>query len=175
MKIVVIGAVAAGTSAMAKARRNSEDIEIVCYTAGKDISYSGCGIPYYIEEDYITRKNLTPRDVKWFKDRFNIDIHISHRVEKVDVETKKILIKNEITGEVFEDNYDKLIVASGARARELKFKGENIFYTRSIEDAEQIKKFIEKEQPKIAIIIGGGFVGLEMVESIVSRGIQATL
>ena len=74
-------------------RRNSEDIEIVCYTAGKDISYSGCGIPYYIEEDYITRKNLTPRDVKWFKDRFNIDIHISHRVEKVDVETKKILIK----------------------------------------------------------------------------------
>lgn len=175
MKIVVIGAVAAGTSAMAKARRNSEDIEIVCYTAGKDISYSGCGIPYYIEEDYITRKNLTPRDVKWFKDRFNIDIHISHRVEKVDVETKKILIKNEITDEVFEDNYDKLIVASGARARELKFKGENIFYTRSIEDAEQIKKFIEKEQPKTAIIIGGGFVGLEMVESIVSRGIQTTL
>lgn len=109
MKIVVIGAVAAGTSVIAKARRNNEKVEIVCYTAGRDISYSGCGIPYYVGEDYISRKNLTPRDVKWFKDRFNVDIFTAHKVEKVIVGEKKILVKNEITGEEFLDTYDKRV------------------------------------------------------------------
>lgn len=175
MKIVVIGAVAAGTSVMAKARRNSEDVEIVCYTAGRDISYSGCGVPYYIEEEYITRKNLTPRDVKWFKERFNIDIHIAHRVEKIDVNTKKILIRNEITGEFFEDSYDKLVIASGARARELNFKEDNIFYVRNIEDGDRINEFISQNTPKSALIIGGGFIGLEMLETLVARGIKTTL
>ena len=122
MKIVVIGAVAAGTSVIAKARRNSEEVEIVCYTAGRDISYSGCGIPYYVGEDYISRKNLTPRDVKWFKDRFNVDIFTAHKVEKVIVEEKKILVKNEITGEEFLDTYDKLVITSGATRLQKLFR-----------------------------------------------------
>ncbi|MGL6100881.1 MAG: FAD-dependent oxidoreductase, partial [Fusobacteriaceae bacterium] len=75
MKIVVIGAVAAGTSVIAKARRNSETVEIVAYTSGGDISYSGCGIPYYIGEDYIKRGNLTPRDAAWFESRFNMKLN----------------------------------------------------------------------------------------------------
>lgn len=175
MKIVVIGAVAAGTSVIAKARRNSEEVEIVCYTAGRDISYSGCGIPYYIGEDYILRKNLTPRDVKWFKDRFNVDIFIAHRVEKIIVEEKKILVRNEVTGEEFLDSYDKLVITSGARARELKFKSENIFYVRNVEDGDRIREFIANNNPKSALIIGGGFIGLEMLENLVSKGIKTTL
>lgn len=175
MKIVVIGAVAAGTSVIAKARRNSEEVEIVCYTAGRDISYSGCGIPYYVGEDYISRKNLTPRDVKWFKDRFNVDIFTAHKVEKVIVEEKKILVKNEITGEEFLDTYDKLVITSGARARELEYKGENIFYVRNVEDGDRIKEFIDKNNPKSTLVIGGGFIGLEMLENLTSRGIKTTL
>lgn len=175
MKIVVIGAVAAGTSVIAKARRNSEEVEIVCYTAGRDISYSGCGIPYYVGEDYISRKNLIPRDVKWFKDRFNVDIFTAHKVEKVIAEEKKIVVKNEITGEDFIDSYDKLVITSGARARELEYKDENIFYVRNVEDGDRIKDFINKNNPKSALVIGGGFIGLEMLENLISRGIKTTL
>ena len=175
MKIVVIGAVAAGTSVIAKARRNSEEVEIVCYTAGRDISYSGCGIPYYVGEDYISRKNLTPRDVKWFKDRFNVDIFTAHKVEKIISEEKKIVVKNEITGEDFIDSYDKLVITSGARARELEYKDENIFYVRNVEDGDRIKDFINKNNPKSALVIGGGFIGLEMLENLTSRGIKTTL
>lgn len=175
MKIVVIGAVAAGTSVMAKARRNSEDVEIVCYTAGNDISYSGCGIPYYIGEEYITRKNLTPRDVKWFKDRFNVDIFIAHRVEKILPAEKKIVVKNELTGERFFDNYDKLVISSGARAKELNFKAENIFYVRNIEDGDKIKEYINRCEPKSALIVGGGFIGLEMLENLSSKGIKTII
>ncbi|MGL6131349.1 MAG: FAD-dependent oxidoreductase, partial [Fusobacteriaceae bacterium] len=90
MKIVVIGAVAAGTSVIAKARRNSETVEIVAYTSGGDISYSGCGIPYYIGEDYIKRGNLTPRDAAWFESRFNMKLNTNHRVLSIDSENKTI-------------------------------------------------------------------------------------
>lgn len=175
MKIVVIGAVAAGTSAMAKARRNNENVEIVCYTSGGDISYSGCGIPYFVGEEYISREDLTPRDVSWFKKRFNIDIFIKHEVLKVDIKNKKVIIKNLISQKVFEDNYDKLVIATGAHARKLPYEGENIFYVRDIVDGQKIKKYILEKNLKKAVIVGGGFIGLEMLESLVSQGIKCTI
>lgn len=175
MKIVIIGAVAAGTSVMAKARRNSEEVEIVCYTAERDISYSSCGIPYYIGEEYISRKNLTPRDINWFKERFNLNIFTSHKVEKIIVKDKKIVVRNMITGETFFDNYDKLVITSGARARELEFKNKNIFYIRNVENGDKIKNFILENNPKTALIIGGGFIGLEMLENLTIKGIKTTL
>lgn len=175
MKIVVIGAVATGTSVLAKARRNREDIEIVSYTASKEISYSACGIPYFIGDEEISRKKLTPRDVNWFKERFNIDIFTSHRVEKIFVEEKKILIKNENTGEKFFDNFDKLVISTGSRAKELKFKNENIFYVKNLEDADRIKQFINTKNPETALIIGGGAIGIEMIDNLATLGIKTTL
>lgn len=175
MKIVVVGAVAAGTSVIAKARRNSEEVEIIAYTSGSDISYSGCGIPYYIGEDYIKRGNLTPRDAKWFESRFNMKLNINHKVLSVNPDLKKIEVLNEITGEIFEDSYDKLVVTTGARPRKIDFDNENIFYIRDVETGDRLKKFIHETSPKKALIVGSGYIGLEMVENLVQRGIEVTV
>lgn len=175
MKIVVVGAVATGTSVIAKARRNSEEVEIVAYTSGSDISYSGCGIPYYIGEDYIKRGNLTPRDAKWFESRFNMKLNINHKVLSVNPDLKKIEVLNEITGEIFEDSYDKLVVTTGARPRKIDFDNENIFYIRDVETGDRLKKFIHETSPKKALIVGSGYIGLEMVENLVQRGIEVTV
>ena len=175
MKIVVVGAVAAGTSVIAKARRNSEEVEIVAYTSGSDISYSGCGIPYYIGEDYIKRGNLTPRDAKWFESRFNMKLNINHKVLSVNPDLKKIEVLNEITGEIFEDSYDKLVVTTGARPRKIDFDNENIFYIRDVETGDRLKKFIHETSPKKALIVGSGYIGLEMVENLAQRGIEVTV
>ncbi|MGL5936848.1 MAG: FAD-dependent oxidoreductase [Cetobacterium sp.] len=175
MKIVVVGAVAAGTSVIAKARRNSEEIEIVAYTSGSDISYSGCGIPYYIGEDYIKRGNLTPRDAKWFESRFNMKLNINHKVLSLNPDSKKIKILNEITEEIFEDSYDKLVITTGARPRKIDFDNENIFYIRDVETGDRLKNFIHETSPKKALIVGSGYIGLEMVENLVQRGIEVTV
>ncbi|WP_293721692.1 FAD-dependent oxidoreductase [uncultured Cetobacterium sp.] len=175
MKIVVVGAVAAGTSVIAKARRNSEEVEIVAYTSGSDISYSGCGVPYYIGEDYIKRGNLTPRDAKWFESRFNMKLNINHKVLSVNPDLKKIEVLNEITKEVFEDSYDKLVITTGARPRKIDFDNENIFYIRDVETGDKLKKFIHETSPKKALIVGSGYIGLEMVENLAQRGIEVTV
>lgn len=175
MKIVVVGAVAAGTSVIAKARRNNEKVEIVAYTSGSDISYSGCGIPYYIGEDYIKRGNLTPRDAEWFESRFNMKLNINHKVLSVNPNLKTIEVLNEITGETFEDSYDKLVITTGARPRKIDFDNKNIFYIRDVETGDKLKKFIHETSPKKALIVGSGYIGLEMVENLIQRGIEVTV
>lgn len=175
MKIVVVGAVAAGTSVIAKARRNNEKVEIVAYTSGSDISYSGCGIPYYIGEDYIKRGNLTPRDAEWFESRFNMKLNINHKVLSVNPNLKTIEVLNEITGETFEDSYDKLVITTGARPRKIDFDNKNIFYIRNVETGDKLKKFIHETSPKKALIVGSGYIGLEMVENLIQRGIEVTV
>ncbi|MGL6121338.1 MAG: FAD-dependent oxidoreductase [Fusobacteriaceae bacterium] len=175
MKIVVIGAVAAGTSVIAKARRNSEEVEIVAYTAGGDISYSGCGIPYYIGEDYIKRGNLTPRDANWFESRFNMKMNINHKVLEINSEKKILKILNEITGEIFNDNYDKLVIATGANTRKLNFTRQNLFYIRDVETGDTVKKYIMENSPKKAVVVGSGYIGMEMVENLSNLGMEITV
>ncbi|MGL5357083.1 MAG: FAD-dependent oxidoreductase [Cetobacterium sp.] len=175
MKIVVIGAVAAGTSVIAKARRNSETVEIVAYTSGGDISYSGCGIPYYIGEDYIKRGNLTPRDAAWFESRFNMKLNTNSRVLSIDSENKTIQVLNELNNEVFSDTYDKLVITTGARPKKLDFNNNNIFYIRDIETGDKLKDFITLKNPKKALIVGSGYIGLEMAENLAHRGIEVTI
>lgn len=175
MKIVVIGAVAAGTSVIAKARRNSEEVEIVAYTAGGDISYSGCGIPYYVGEDYIKRGNLTPRDAQWFESRFNMKMNINHKVLEIIPELKSIKVLNEITGEIFNDTYDKLVITTGASPRKLSFQRENLFYVRDVQTGDLLKKYITENSPKKAVVIGSGYIGMEMVENLVHLGMEVTV
>ncbi len=178
MRIVIIGSVAGGTSAAAKARRNSEENEIIIYDMDKDISYSGCGLPYYIGEDYITRDDLTPRNSLWFKKRFNIDIFTEHQVTDIDIESRTLTVKNIQTDNIFNDRYDKLIIATGAESFIPQISGienRNVFPVRNVRNADRIKKFIADNKPERALIIGGGFIGLEMAENLTHLGIKVTL
>lgn len=178
MRILVIGAVAAGTSAAAKARRNDENAQIVIYEKDGDISYSGCGMPYYLGGEVQSAEQLTPRDAAFFKSKYNVDVLIRHEVLRVRPETKQLEVKNLATGEVFFDTYDKLVVATGAVATVPPIKGAeaaHVFTLRNIADVRRIKSFIDEQSPKTAAIIGTGFIGLEVCESLAHIGIDVTL
>lgn len=178
MRIIIIGAVAAGTSAAAKARRNNEDAEIVIYEKDSFISYSGCGMPYYIGGEVETAEELTPRNPAFFKSKYNVDIFIMHEVIAIHPDDKTVIVKNLSTGEMFTDHYDGLIVATGARAVVPPIKGsdgEHVFTLRNINDMNQIKSYINDNNPNAAVIVGTGFIGLEVCENLKNLGIHVTL
>lgn len=178
MRIIIIGAVAAGTSAAAKARRNTEDAEIVIYEKDTYISYSGCGMPYYIGGEIERGEELTPRDPAFFKSKYNVDIFTAHEVVLLKVAEKVIQVKNLKTGEIFEDQYDKLVLATGAKSTKPPIKGidlKNVFTLRNMIDMYKIKEFMDSNSPKTAAIIGTGFIGLELCENFRKLDIEVTL
>jgi NADPH-dependent 2,4-dienoyl-CoA reductase/sulfur reductase-like enzyme/rhodanese-related sulfurtransferase len=179
MRIVIIGSVAAGTSVAAKARRNTEDAEIVVYDQDKDISYSVCGIPYFIGEEVESIDKLTPRNAAWFKKRYNVDIFTEHRVSNIDPDKKELKITNLQTGQAITDSYDALVLATGAvpvtPEAFIDQKWGNVFQVRNIQNARSIRSYIEAHQPKRAVILGAGFIGLEMAEQLLNEGIEVTL
>ena len=178
MRLIIIGAVAAGTSAATKARRNSEDAEIVIYEKDSFISYSGCGMPYYIGGEVERADELTPRDPAFFKSKYNVDIHTLHEVVSISPEEKTVLVKNISTGEFFTDHYDKLAIATGARAIIPPIDGadsNHVFTLRNINDMNRIKKFVDSSHPQSAVIVGTGFIGLEVCENLKKLGIDITM
>ncbi|MDD2401632.1 MAG: FAD-dependent oxidoreductase [Clostridia bacterium] len=178
MRIIIIGAVAAGTSAAAKARRNSEDAEIVVYGKESLISYAGCGMPYFIGGEVEDAEELFPRKPEFFKSKYNVDIFTSHEVLSINPNKKTVEVKNLSTGEVFTDLYDKLVIATGARAAVPPIKGKdgvNIFTLRNIGDMNKIKNYIDEKHPKSAAIVGTGFIGLEVCENFKKLGIEVTM
>lgn len=178
MRIIVIGAVAAGTSAAAKARRNTEEAEIVIYEKDRDISYSGCGMPYFLGGEVSSARELTPRDPAFFKSKYNVDIKIGHEVVFLDPVDKTLRIKNLETGEIFSDRFDKLIIATGATSSFLPIPGadsDHVFTLRNIQDMMKIHRFLEEKRPQKSVIIGTGFIGLELCENFSRKGIDVTL
>lgn len=178
MRIVIIGGVAAGTSAAAKARRNNESAEIVIYDKDRFISYSACGMPYYIGGEVEEAEKLTPRDPAFFKSKYNVDVKIQHEVLSVNPETKSMEIKNLLSNEVFTDYYDKLVLATGASAIKPPVEGNSashVFTLRNIVDMNNIKTFIDSAHPRKAVIVGSGFIGLEVCENLKNLGIEVTL
>lgn len=179
MRIVVIGSVAAGTSVAAKARRNTEDAEIVVYDQDQDISYSVCGIPYFIGEEVESVDKLTPRNAEWFKKRYNVDIFTEHQVTRIDRANKELQITNLKTGQVKKDTYDVLVLAMGATPSAPEIfanrKWGNVFQVRNIQNAVSIRSYVENYKPKKAILVGAGFIGLEMAEQLFNDGIEVTL
>lgn len=178
MRLIVIGAVAAGTSAAAKARRNTEDAEIVIYEKDQYISYSGCGMPYFIGGEVARAEDLTPRDPAFFKSKYNIDIFTRHEVLAVHPDSKTLDVRNLMTGEEFTDHYDKLILATGARSIKPPISGadsDNVFMLRNINDMLRIQDFITDKSPQSAVIVGTGFIGLELCENLTARGMQVTM
>lgn len=178
MKIIIIGSVAAGTSVAAKARRNDENAEIILYNADYDISYSICGIPYFLGGEVEELETLTPRNASWFKKRYNVDIHIRHEVMKIDSDNKTVRVKNLDTNESKEDNYDILVFATGATSITPSIKGvemDHVFHIRTIQNTAAIHGFMEANNPKKVTIIGAGFIGLEMAEQLTHRGFEVTI
>lgn len=178
MKIIIIGSVAAGTSVAAKARRNDENADITLYNADYDISYSVCGIPYFLGGEIDELETLTPRNPAWFKKRYNVDIFVRHEVTAIDTDMKKLQVKNLDTNEVKEDTYDVLVFATGATPITPAISGveeEHVFQVRTIQNTKAIENFIDEKQPKKATIIGAGYIGLEMAEQLKTRGLDVTL
>lgn len=178
MKILIIGAVAAGTSAAAKARRNNEEAEIKIYEMDSDISYSACGLPYYIGTEIESREQLVPRNTAFFKSKYNVDIFTEHQVLSINTGVKCIEVKNLATGEIFIDNYDKLVIATGATPILPPIKGidkNNVFILRNVRSADIIKDYIGQHKPEKVLVVGSGFIGLEMVENLKSLGLEVAV
>lgn len=178
MRIIVIGAVAAGTSAAAKARRNDDFAEIVIYEKDKDISYSGCGLPYYIGGEIENIDELTPRDSAFFKKKYNIDVFTGYEVLNINSKDKKLTVKNLHSNEVFEDSYDKLVIATGATPFIPNVEGidrDNVFFLRNVQSARNIKSYIQNSKPKNAVIAGTGFIGFEMLENLMEYEVDVTI
>lgn len=177
-KLIVIGAVAAGTKIAAKVRRESEDIEIKVYTQDEHISYAGCGLPYYVGDDIKQRDELLVKTPEDFKMQFNIDVIIRHKVTKINPHDKVVTVINIDTGEEFQENYDKLAIATGASPFVPPIEGKdlkNVFNLRTVNDAINIKDLVDMDKIKKVAIVGGGPIGLETAEAFVNRGLEVTV
>lgn len=175
MKIVIIGGVAAGAKAAAKSRRLLPDAEINLYTDDTHVSYSACGIPYYIEGNFEDYRTLLVRSPEEFA-KSNIFIHLQSRVSKILPQCKKILVENLKSGEAYLVEYDKLIIATGAFPFIPDIKNvnlNNVFTVRRLEDAIAIREKISSS--KNAVIVGGGYIGIEMLEAFVRQNLHVTL
>lgn len=175
MKIVIIGGVAAGAKAAAKSRRESPDSQIDLYTDDTHVSYSSCGLPYYIEGNFEDYRLLLVRSPEEFEEK-NIHIHLRHRVVKIIPCSKQILVQNLENQKAFLVEYDKLIIATGARPIIPKIKNvnlPNVFTLRTIEDGIAIKEKALKS--KHATIVGGGYIGIELVEAFVRQNLSVTV
>ncbi|MBQ7874558.1 MAG: FAD-dependent oxidoreductase [Oscillospiraceae bacterium] len=178
MKVVIIGGVAGGATAAARIRRLDEKSEIVIFERSGYISYANCGLPYYIGNVITDKDELTLQTPAGFKRRFNIDVKIRHEVTVIDKQRKTVTVKNLESGEVFEESYDKLVLSPGAKPVVPNIPGiwsDKIFTIRTMEDSFAIKKYLQKKQPKSAVVIGGGFAGIEMAENLHALGIKVTL
>lgn len=179
MKIIIIGSVAAGTSVAAKARRNTEDAEIVLYDKDMDVSYAVCGIPYAVGGEVENFDELTPRNAEWFKKRYDVDIHTSHEITQVDYDKKLVHGINLITKKSFTNNFDVLVLATGSvyNTPEIFVNRhfENVFQVKNISSGKSIKKFVDENEPKNAVVIGAGYIGLEMAEQLQRLGLEVSL
>lgn len=174
-KIVIIGGVAAGTKAAAKSRRLKPDAEINIYTDDTHVSYSACGLPFFIEGNFNDKDMLIARTVEEFEED-NIHIHLLHRCTKILPDKKQVIILNKETNQEFTVDYDKLVIATGARPAIPPIKNvdlKNVFTLRFLEDGINIKEKVL--QSKNAVIIGGGYIGIELLEAFVKQGLKVKM
>ncbi|WP_312097678.1 CoA-disulfide reductase [Niallia sp.] len=178
-KVIIIGGVAGGATAAARLRRISEEAEIILIERGEHISFANCGLPYYIGETIKDRSKLLVQTVEGMSKRFLLDIRVNSEAVTIDAKNKTVTIKNLKTEEVYEESYDKLLLSPGAKPIIPPISGivnhDSLFTLRNIPDTDRIKGFVDHHSPESAVIIGGGFIGLEMAENLVARGIKVTV
>ena len=175
MKYIIVGGVAGGASFACRLRRLDEFAEIKIYEKTQFVSYANCGLPYYISGVIQNKESLALQTPQSLKARFNIDVFVSHEVIQIDKDNKRVLIKDLNNGTQFYENYDKLILSPGSEAIKLTNNTERIFELKTVEDSYKIKDFVIKKEPKKAVIIGGGFIGLEIAENLKESNIDVTL
>ncbi|MDB8565645.1 CoA-disulfide reductase [Turicibacter sanguinis] len=178
-KVIIVGGVAGGASTAARLRRLDETVEIIMFEKGEYISFANCGLPYYIGEVIDEREKLIVQTVEQMSTKFKIDIRNLSEVIKIDKENKVVTVTNHKTGESYEETYDVLVLSPGAQPIKPGISGinecNNLFTLRNIPDTDQIKSFVDNQKPKHAVVIGGGFIGLEMAENLHERGLEITL
>ena len=178
MKVVIIGGVAGGATAAARLRRQREDAEIIILERSGYISYANCGLPYYIGGEIEDRQELALNTPESFFERFRIDARVRHEAVDIDREQKTVTVRRLEDGTLYRETYDKLILSPGARPVIPSVPGtdlERVFTLRTVEDTYAIDDFVRRNNPQTAIVIGGGFIGLEMTENLIRRGISVTL
>lgn len=177
MKLVIVGGVAGGASAAARARRLSEDAEIVLIERGPDISFANCGLPYHIGGEIAQREKLLIVTPERMRQRFNLDVRVRSSVESIDRAAKKVRIRDLASGREYEESYDKLILAPGAAPLRPPLPGidlPGIYTLRNLDDMDRIIKSLQANV-KEAVVIGAGFIGLELAENLVRRGVQTSV
>ena len=177
MKIIIIGGVAGGATAAARIRRNTEKAEIILLEKGEYISYANCGLPYYIGGVIEERDRLFVQTPEAFGRRFNIDVRTCSEATAIDLRRKEVTIRT-ADGRMYKESYDKLLLSPGASPVRPPLPGidsEGIFTLRNVNDTDRIKQYLNTKQVKRAVIVGGGFIGLEMAENLAHAGVEVSV
>lgn len=178
-KVIIIGGVAGGASTAARLRRLDEKAQIIMIERGEHISFANCGLPYYVGGVIPERSNLIIETVEGMEARFNLDVRIQSEVLEINLDQKTIKVQNRKTSQIYVESYDYLVLSPGANPVTPPISGlkeaDNVFTVRSIPDTDRITEFMDKNEPKNAVIIGGGFIGLEMAENLHHRGLSVSV
>ena len=175
MKYLIIGGVAGGATVAARLRRMDEQANVILFERGEYVSYANCGLPYYIGATITNRNNLFVQTAQGFTARFNIDIRTKQEVVSILPDSKSVLVRNLTTNETYTETYDKLVLSPGAEPVRPKIEGigsKRVFTLRNVPDTDTIKGYINELKPKRALVVGGGFIGLEMAENLHALGIE---
>ena len=178
MKVVIIGGVAGGATAAARIRRLDEQAEILVFERSGFVSYANCGLPYYIGGRIGDEQDLTLQTPESFRQRFNVRIHVRHEVTAIHPDKKTVTVKDLTSGTVFTETYDKLLLSPGAGPIKPDFAGvesDRIFTLRTVEDTLKIKAYLTTRRPQSAVVVGGGFIGIEVAENLRACGVGVTL
>ncbi|MBS3953378.1 MAG: FAD-dependent oxidoreductase [Methylomicrobium sp.] len=177
-KYLIIGGVAGGASAAARLRRLGEDDEIIMFEKGRDVSFSNCCLPYHLSGQIKKAENLILMNPGLFKGQYNIDARTNSEVLSIDRANKQVEVKNLVSGETYKESYDKLILSPGARAIVPPIPGiekANIFTVRNVVDIDKLNQFIHSVNPSRITVIGGGFIGIEVMENLIEAGHKVSL
>ncbi|UCE83362.1 MAG: FAD-dependent oxidoreductase [Deltaproteobacteria bacterium] len=177
-KLVIVGGVAGGASAAAKARRCSEDVEIIMYEKGPDISYANCGLPYYLSGVIQHREDLLITTAEFFRHRFRVDARPRTEVIQIDRPRKRVVAKNLNTGQLEEETYDRLILAPGSHPIMPPVAGIDlpfVYTLKTLEDTDRIFAYLKEKEPRRAVVVGGGLIGVEAMENLALKGLDTTV
>lgn len=178
MKILIIGGVAGGATAAARLRRLSETAEIIVFEKGEHVSFANCGLPYYIGGTIGNRESVLLQTPKGFNDRYNIDVRVNSELLQICRVEKKVVVRNLVEGTDYEETYDKLILSPGAKPFLPPINGIDnigIFTLRDVKDSDAIKDFIAQKKCQNAVVVGAGYIGLEMVENLADLGLNVSV
>ena len=176
MKVVIVGGVASGMSAATRLRRLAEHAEITVYEMAEHVSYANCGLPYFVSDVISKRESLLLQTPESLWSRFRIKVNVQSKVTKIDRTAKTVTVLNLATGESFEDSYDKLVISTGAKPRALDIPGiERALWLRNVTDADKVKAAVENAIHKSAVILGAGFIGIELAENLRHMNVDVTI